>query len=83
MFFLDIFLKIENHARGLSYTWCRLISGQIGNYTFVVMGPSVGTSSPLMTQEIPLILWKLELIFMFQRACNQTVPTSFHPPHYT
>jgi hypothetical protein len=83
MFFLDSFLKIENHARGLSYRWGRIISGQIGNYMFVVMGLSVETNSPLITQEIPLILWKMELIFTFQRACNQNVPTTFHPPHYT
>jgi len=38
MFFLDIFLKTENHAWGLSYMQGHLISGQIGNYTFVVMG---------------------------------------------
>lgn len=80
---LDIFLKIENHVRGLSYMWGCLISGQIGNYTLVVMGLSVETNSPLITQEIPLILWKLELIFTFQRACNQNVPTTFHPPLYT
>jgi len=54
--------------------WGRLISGRIGNYTFVVMGKSVGTISPLITEEIPLVLWKLEPIFMFQRACNQNSP---------
>jgi len=54
--------------------WGRLISGQIGNYTFVVMSTSVGTISPLITEEIPLVLWKLEPIFTFQRACNRNSP---------
>ena len=55
-----------------------LICRQTGNCTFVVVGLCVETDGPLITQEIPLILLNLGLIFMFQRVCNQTVPTTFH-----
>jgi len=74
MFFLYIFLKIENHTRGLSYMQGHLISEQIGNYTFVVMGPSVETNSPLITQEIPVILWKLILFSRFKELTIRTSP---------
>jgi len=74
MFFLDIFLKIENHATGLSYMQGLLISEQTGNYTFMVMGPSVETNSPLITQEIPVILWKLSLFSRFKEPTIRMFP---------